>query len=504
GDVLLVAADRVTYDGTYPIVDSMSEVYEILVSREKISGKVTEKNTDYVTVEDNKFSVSSGLEYAILKSEASDLNVDFEAEFLIDYFGEIAGYDKAGNLPVNGKYGYIVDGWVGEDSDGEEMAILKLFDFGIKSTELVYCADTVNIDGSRYKYGTQQLNALKRQYSGDYTTDVAPRLIIYKLNEDGKIIFIDTDYISATENSDTSLIFDENQQTDMYSSMVFGGNIGVGENTIILAVPKARAASNATQTFPGSVRTYICNKTMEDFIYFRSSFSSNSTKYTVESYNMKENGEAEVIVFYYTPVTKSGIISSETEKNMMVESVAQVVIGDEVGYEIRGFCNSSFNVLYINEDECVVADVAMDNEGNVSSTEISPMELKTGDIVRCSNIKQNTNLTIRVERVVKSSEAFVPNMKYYTQANEDSALIRSEYFNAFNVSCGNVISCKNGIAKVDFGESSKVYNLNNVTVCVYDKADKTIYETDTIEIMPGSEMILVTSDGVVRACYLYR
>ncbi len=529
-DVLLIAADKVIYDGTYPLVDTASQVLEILVCDEKTEGTLNGLNSENVFINNDAYTVSKGYEYAVSKGQASNLMVGQTAVFLLDAFGEIAGILNDYALIPGGMYGYLVEIKSFEQTNGNETLLLKMFDFRLKDTKLMYSAENITIDGKRYKTVAEQLAALKVQYSGDSTVDFASRLVIYKTDENGNISFIDTDYVSNVENPDSSLVFDENQAKGKYTNSIFDGKIAVGENTIILAVPVATASKNANQTFAGSNRSYIGNKTLEEFIYFRTSFATNSTKYIVESYNMKDNGEAPIIIYYYTPVTKTGIISSETFKNMMVQSVTRTLVGEELGYEVAGYNGTTYTTIFLADESSVVADMSVTKsvtDGKIReitqySSEISPTDLKPGDIVKCSNIMQNSNITLRLERVFKRESVFTPNSIHYTQLDPDRNTTKdsnsntqkdssdtkeliSDYFNAFNVSCGRVVNGSDGIVKIQFeGVATNVYNIKTTPVCVYDKTDNTIYFSDYTELMPDSEVVLVSADGKVQSCYLYK
>ncbi|MBR5614366.1 MAG: S-layer homology domain-containing protein [Clostridia bacterium] len=502
GDVLLVAAEKTVYDNAYPLVDASAEVFEILVSRESVEGTVQAKYKDFFTINDQKYEISNGMKYAITKGEATDIGVGTEAVFLMDAFGKVVMTQKAQSLSAGSKYGYVVDCDKIDEEMGNQRLALKVFDFKLKSTKILYGADRMIIDGESKKTANEQFAAMKRQYSGDVTVDFASRLVIYRLDSEGYVKNIDTDYVSPNENSKETLCYDNNQQTEMYANNVFGGNIAVGEDTIILGVPRTKATNKANQTFAGSSRTYIGNKDQEDYIYFRSSYASNSTKYTVESYNIKDNGEAPIILYYYVPVVKAGVISNESTKNMMIQDVYQVLLDDEMVYEVRGFDGKSYTTLFISAEDSVVADIGMNPDYSAVSTEILPMDLVRGDIVRYSDLRKNSNITLRIERVVARENTFVPNMKHYAQQNSSSSLSRSDYFNAFNVSCGTVLSSSNGIVKINFGSETKVYNLNDAPLCIYD--NDTVKQAQLYDLLPDIKVVLLTADGKVVSCYIYK
>lgn len=502
GDVLLVAADKVVYDGTYPIVDSSAEVFEILVSREFIEGKVSKTDEDLFVIDDQEYEVSGGMKYAISKGQSTNISVGASGVFLKDSFGKVVMAEKPMNLYDGGRYGYVVDCALDDSKALNQRLVLKVFDFNIKATKVLYGADKMIIDGESKKTASEQFVAMRRQYSGDITVEFASRLVVYRLDDEGFVKNIDTDYVSEKENSKETLCYDNNQQTEMYASNVFGGNIAVGKDTIILAVPQTRATNKPNQTFPGSSRKYIGNKTQEDYIYFRNSFTANSTKYTVESYNIKDNGEAPIILFYYTPSLRAGVINSESTKNMMVQSVKNVLLGDDIVYEVSGFDGKNYKTLFVSAEESVVVDIGMNADYSAVSTEISPMDLVCGDIVRYSDLRKNTNLTLRIERLVAKNNAFVPNMLHYSQQNVNSTLTRSDYFNAFNTSCGTVLSSDNGIVRIDFVTETKVYDLNGVPVCVYE--NDTLKEDQTYDFLPDTKAVLLTADGKVISCYIYK
>ena len=244
------------------------------------------------------------------------------------------------------------------------------------------------------------------------------------------------------------------------------------------------------------------SKTQEDYIYFRNSYTVNSTKYRVESYNIKDNGEAPIILYYYTPTLKAGVINSESTKNMMVQSVQNVLLGDDIVYEVSGFDGKNYTTLFISAEDSVVVDIGMNADYTAVSTEISPMDLVCGDIIRYSDLRKNTNLTLRIERLVAKNNTFVPNMLHYSQQNVNSNLTRSDYFNAFNASCGKVMSSDNGIVRIDYVTDTKVYDLNGVPACVYE--NDTLREDQSYDFLPDTNSVLLTADGKVISCYIYK
>ena len=109
---------------------------------------------------------------------------------------------------------------------------------------------------------------------------------------------------------------------------------------------------------------------------------------------------------------------------------------------------------------------------------------------------------MRIERVVSRENAFVPNFKHYAQKDSTSTDNSDEYFNAFNISCGKVVSFKNNILRVNFGAETKIYNLTDVPLCVYE--NDTVNKGEAYQLFPDTKVILVTTDGKAISCYIYK
>ena len=503
GDVLSVAANEVCYDSGYPVVSDKSEIYDIKVSRSAAEGKIEAMEDEYITVDQKRYRVSDALAYEIARGSAGKLTLGLSAKFYIDAFGEIAGFEKNTALPVEGNYGYAIEADISDES-AKGTVYLKIFDFKIQDIIDIGCAKKVKVDGKTADDAEKIYKALCLSYNGEYTKEFAPRLIVYKTDSAGLVNFIDTDYVSDRENSENSLVFDQNQKTRMYANNVFGGDIAIGNDSVILAVPRIRASAKPLQNVSGSQREFICNKDSAEYIYFRKlAFSANSTKYPVESYNIKDNGQAAVIIYYYTPSSNKAAIGSDSSQTMIVDRVRKVVIGDGFGYEVRGFSQEKSYSLFFAEPDSVVADVRTEDDGTVRQSEISPLSLKQGDVIKYSNLKQNTNITLRAERLFAADKENTYSEKYYTQADKNSNIAREEYFNAFNVAYGRILKSEGGVMKADFGSVQKVYNVSSSAVCAYDKTGKTIKQLEYERLAEYQDVVVITANGSVKAVYAY-
>ena len=169
-----------------------SEKYlEAHVSNKTLSGKI-----DKFISDEDKLFLNVGLEVYetdsdfINSEKRKNIKLNQEAILYFDIYDKIANVAYISTDDFS--FGYIIKSYLEEDSDPQTL-MLKILTVNGDMTNL-YCDEKVSVDGILEKTGNDQRTAIM-QYNG--RSDNV--LIRYKLNEEGKIINIDTPYTSAKE-----------------------------------------------------------------------------------------------------------------------------------------------------------------------------------------------------------------------------------------------------------------------------------------------------------------
>lgn len=203
------------------IVENPAKTDMIIILSEGVAtGQITgvENHRVYIDDEGLWYDVSSAYEEAQQSnSEIPDLKIGTSGTFLLDFEGKIADFSSKGSIQ---KYGVLTRiGQLNSGLSSETLIRVFTMDNEWKSYELY---DKVTIDGVE---GVKKENAYTQLKNLESTICNEP--IRYKVNNDGKVTFIDTIRESAEEAGDPDQIrFGGTQSvkvnwTNTYSRIVF-------------------------------------------------------------------------------------------------------------------------------------------------------------------------------------------------------------------------------------------------------------------------------------------
>lgn len=328
----------------------------------------------------------------------------------LDINGYVAGVKKDKG---SGDFGYIIKTYEGE-VPGEEFYI-RLMDS--EGTIADYkCSNKITVDGK--KLDVEGLNI--KFVSGGSTVQ---QLVWFRTDSEGQLVKIDTPYLGAGEDAETSLTEYQSSSNIMYKNNgKMGTKIYVNDSTKIFAVPNPDEKS-----------------TNEDYMIKKRSNLANDTSYMTSAYRMGNEllEYEEVLVIQGTNWTAA----SNTDPLMLVSDIQQglndydeevdVIHGFKGGEEVWLNCDADFS--------CAIADI------------------DKGD-------------TIRIEY---SREGDVKNAtKYYDYSERTGSAMDSTSLNAgfragavyANDKVGNMILC----GYTDGSNFDEVFNLSGVTILVYD------------------------------------
>ena len=215
GNVALVAADKTVYDvnNVIQVNSTASKLYEILVSTEVITGKASS-----VSVEEG-YAVIDGTQYDIRATidalGNTSVKVGADQTFYIDVFSNIVFVETAvteSGTTVSGTYAFVTRT---KYNIAEDKVTIRCFNTKNEWNNYEF-AEKVRVDGATYKTPTTIYNALTgtgmfvagrengRLLTNAVNTEYA-YLAVLRFNDDGKITFVDTPYVSGNEDEDSSL-----------------------------------------------------------------------------------------------------------------------------------------------------------------------------------------------------------------------------------------------------------------------------------------------------------
>ncbi len=351
-NVLSVAADRYSEnDGVITVDSYLSSVYEILISDASISGKPERLYEDFAEIGGEQYRVSPSLE-----RENKQITVYADAVFYLDYFGNIVWTDSGNEQrKAKGTYGFVTRVWM---DDYEENILIRLFDEN-SEWHTYRVADKVCVDGRSYKKGIAAFNIItaenKATISGDKN---GGQMILFAVNKDDQIDYIDTVVCGPEESEDSSLSIDMELGNATYYYNTFNRkSTAVGK--CMLIVPKGENAN--------SYDAYDETSYKWDNVTI---FGDGGGSYTIQTFNENENGIVEKMLYLKDfsgtiPQKTPGIISKiQTGLNSDDEIVTMVTVVN----------NTDTKTYNITDETLIVADYSLNQKLKVS-------DLKRGDLI---------------------------------------------------------------------------------------------------------------------------
>lgn len=246
-DVLSVAASR------------DKELYEVVVTNEKIEGKVTGK--------DSKGVIIGGKSYKIAPNYTNTISIGAEGTFYLDVEGKIAAVDSSSSLSTN--YGYLESAYFTKNTDRK--AGFEIFTMDSKHIS-VTGNDKIKLNGKSGVSAEEVVKSLN-----DENDATVKQLVTYTVNSDGKLTAINT----AVDNSDTGAVIDDTFTmnyvlTDAKYSKALSklGNVRITDETVIFDITEDE----------------------DDYAIRGKDAFEDEHKYNAMVYDMSENYSAGVIV----------------------------------------------------------------------------------------------------------------------------------------------------------------------------------------------------------------
>lgn len=211
-------------------------VLRAVVSQDSIVGTVTGKRSEgtgvFVTVNGSEYRLSPNLNSYMA-------NIGTIGEFYLDYVGNIAGikFDTSKKA-----YGFFIKTFY--DPNEEELFAKFLGQDGMLRKSVKF-SKKGTIDGVRYN-SWEEVETLLALSEGYEKTHYPFRVIVYKINAEGELNFIDTDSPNVSDNYSLRRLSAETELSGLYytDTSVLDNKFYVGSAVIFKTPPKTDANGN--------------------------------------------------------------------------------------------------------------------------------------------------------------------------------------------------------------------------------------------------------------------
>lgn len=466
---------------------STKPILDIKVVSNKVSGTITERGSDEIAVDGKTYKLS----YVAVRNLANDkikMNVGDRGTFYLDIDGKIA--DVKYSAEVGAAYGYIVNAISSTGFD--EIITIRLITTSGTSKDYV-CAKKVNIDevsrtGSDILSVLQTSAARTNKDTGNSNARYS-QLIKYKLDNDGKLSYIDTNTKNSNEPSDTvTLANGIRVENNIYksSNRKFDNEVLIDGSTKVFIVPSDRSLDTKY-----SIKTY--------------SYFVNDKKYNFEAYDLTQVGTAGAIILYDNDQEEEVSILSPI---FIVKEMSQV-LDSELGavQKVTGYRDGVLTTL-LTQGKNTLVDKA------------SGETILSGDVIRYGLttsgkqcIKDGT--VQRVLAIKKSAPAIANRIVVEQDATSSTSQYRTVYGTVYGKDSSNIKlvpsikSDPTGIIN-DKGEN---YSASSTKVFLYDssKPDDGVVTVDLnylISYMDNefdcSEVFAYIRDSNLRVIYILK
>lgn len=342
-DVLNIKASPEDADG--------KRYYEVVVTRETVSGNIEERDAD-----DESLIVIGGEEYVIADSlleydgdDKPNLEIGEYTQVYLDAAGKIVAAAEARNDVSSEKYAYLIA--LRQDSDESEYDLeFKMYTTDGKFIQ-IGSASKITIDSVKYKaldddildVLSESAEAANSTYA-DAENYVYHQPIIYQTNSEGLISTIYT--VNSEENEDISIKM--NTEDDVNYVAYDPGTIGDDGEYEGIAY---KSSSKSFGDFKVSSSTDIIfipdnRNGTDDYLTF-SSYSkafANGRKYHVEAFGLTSSRTASLVIIYKENDSR---IYTSSSPWMIVASKSQT----KDGTVIKGYTGTSYSLRSVTVSE---------------------------------------------------------------------------------------------------------------------------------------------------------
>ncbi len=280
-------------------------IYEIIVTNEKVEGKVTELDSD------GKVKIGEEL-YEIAANYTQGINLEDEGAFYLDVEGKIAAVDATSRISSN--YAYLINAAI--NSYADEYFEMRVFTKD-GETMTLRGADKMRLNGQTGKTGEQVLAALKSD------GQIVKQLITFEKNSDGYVSSIET----AQDNTATGAINEDsftknlNLSGAVYKSTTGKvGNVNVNEDTIVFDIP---AGSSDVEDYAVRNSSMFENDTPYDAIVFDMGEDFTAKAMIVTNASYQANAESAIVIV-------TSVTSKMNDQGVTVDNLYAMQNGQQI------------------------------------------------------------------------------------------------------------------------------------------------------------------------------
>ena len=364
--------------------------------------------------------------------------------------------------------------------------------------------------------------------------EMSPQLIRYKVNAQGEILYLDSEYMSAEEGPNSLIKGEESPDDILYKAELEGFFSGqkmvykFSADTVVFQIPFYEDGV----TVGGTEYSYLY-KILHVSDVFQNEIATGSSR-LFTPYNLDEMRCPEVMLVKQPISSDSAEIRGVTENRapiMMISDIRKVLDHDQVSYIIRGFStqNKTEEEIVIPENTNVVeiyrllhetTDVLDSNYilSDISKVDpeyiIAASELQKGDLIRYSG---SGNLITGIERLfsVKTKPYSVPEGReiWYSNsviANLMIAETRAQYGVIYRIE-GNNVGLGTEICDYNNEIMDEIYNMSQTPIVIFDQLRELTYRgkvSDLLEFTyqndPNVRVMYVSYRAIPQVMFIWK
>jgi len=267
-DVVEISADSeyINANGERCIDFSSCEYVTIIATSISVGGIVNKIADDYIEIDETKYELSGYFTETVVLGKAEPVKPGMSGAFFENHAGKIVYVNTAAN--ALDKYGFLV--WGSYDEDKESI-YFRIFTSDEK-VEMIKAAEKITVDGQVKNNNKSFTNTEQLFVNTDGRLSVKNQLVIYRLNSEGEIKYIDTAIVTNdNEDSETCLRLD----------MEFYRNTAATETDIMItsATSKYNSSGNVYANYASGERYSNVNlKPVSEVIFKVSGFLGDTTQ----------------------------------------------------------------------------------------------------------------------------------------------------------------------------------------------------------------------------------
>lgn len=528
-DVLNIKASPEDADG--------KRYYEVIVTRNTVSGSITERDTDdesAIVIDGTEYYIADSLlEYIALGGEdAPSLEIGENAQVYLDAAGKIVAAAEAKNDVSSEKYAYLVA--LRQDSDDSDYDLeFKLYGVDGKMLQIGSAAK-IQIDGVKYKALDEDildvLEASSEKANGTY--DAAENYsyhqpIIYQTNSSGLISVMHTvnspenekiSMVMNTEEDDYFVEYDERQYKSSSKSFT---DFKVSSSTKIMFIPDNRNNTDDYLTFSSYSKAF-----------------ANGRKYHVEAFGLTSSGTAALVMMYcqndsriYTSSSPWMIVASKSEtkdgtvikgyRNGTSYSLSSVTVSEDDGPSVSAIGKGDI-IRYILDGNNELVDYQIWFDASDPS-QLEEVNTNADLYVDEENDTTGANRIIEIHSTSTEPRSNYPNATFRLQFGTVTELILKDGEDDDSIDEESItvsgVLVEDGL-EMDYFDKENSSNQSTISKSIgssvkvfsYDRGGRSsdvVAEADLSEILPYSEygddatrVIVFTASGTLRMIYI--